>query len=197
MSFFLLQKLDYNNSIIHDQKVDEQLHKTKDDKKDDNEVIINKTLSRYLTIIKEQIDNRLEQWDKLKKNTNPYEYIHTLIPNTKQAVSTLKPISRSFFKMIEICNTLNLLGDLPSEQFNSFHLDEGPGGFIEALVYMRKNPNDKYYGMTLIDDTNYNVPGWKKSKYFLANNPNVIIETGIEQNGDLTRAENLIDCFNK
>jgi len=99
--------------------------------------------------------------------------------------------------MIEICNTLNLLGDLPSEQFNSFHLAEGPGGFIEALVYMRKNPNDKYYGMTLIDDTNYNVPGWKKSKYFLANNPNVIIETGIEQNGDLTRAENLIDCFNK
>jgi len=211
MSFFLLQKLDYNNSI-HEQIHAEQKDITNDNSSDsandnssdsandnssDNEIIINKTLYRYLTIIKEQIDNRLEQWDKLKKNTNPYEYIHTLIPTTKQAVSTLKPISRSFFKMIEICNTLNLLDELPSEQSNSFHLAEGPGGFIEALVYMRKNPNDTYYGMTLIDDNNYNVPGWKKSKFFLSNNPNVIIETGIEKNGDLTRAENLKDCFNK
>jgi len=192
MSFFLLQKSDYNSSMhkhIHAEKL------CKDE--DTNEIIINKTLYKYLTIIKEQIDNRIEQWDKLKKNTNPYEYIHTLIPNTKQSVAIVKPISRSFFKMIEICNTLNLLDELPLEQFTSFHLAEGPGGFIEALLYMRKNPNDKYYGMTLIDDNNYNVPGWKKSRHFLSSNPNVIIETGFEKNGDLTRAENLKDCFNK
>jgi 23S rRNA U2552 (ribose-2'-O)-methylase RlmE/FtsJ len=192
MSFFLLQKKDYNNTMhnhIHGEKL------CKDN--DENQTIINKTLYKYLSIIKEQIDNRLEQWDKLKKNTNPYEYIHTLIPNTKQSVSTVKPISRSFFKMIEICNTLTLLDELQLDQINSFHLAEGPGGFIEALVYMRKNTNDKYYGMTLIDDNNHNVPGWKKSRHFLSNNPNVIIETGIEKNGDLTKAENLKYCFNK
>lgn len=192
MSFFLLQKLEYNNTLHTHINSENLFNKSKSDGK-----IINRTLYKYLGIIKNQIDNRLEQWDKYKKNTNPYEYIHTLIPNTKQSVSTYRPISRSFFKMIEICNTLNILNDLSKDQLNSFHLAEGPGGFIEALVYMRKNTSDKYYGMTLIDDNNYNVPGWKKSKYFLSNNPNVKIETGIEKNGDLTKPENLKDCFNR
>ena len=155
---------------------------------------INKTLYKYLSVVKEQIDVRLEQWDKYKKCTNPYEYIHTIIPNTKQSVSTMKPISRSFFKMIEICQSLSLLDALPTN-CKSFHLAEGPGGFIEALAYMRKNPSDIYYGMTLIDDTNHNVPGWRKSKYFLLNNPNVILETGVDGKGDLMKPENLRYCY--
>jgi len=190
MSFFLLQKTDYN-SDIYKHLLEENIHKN------DNPIIFNKTLYKYLNIIKQQIDDRIEQWDKFKKNTNPYEYIHTLIPNTKQSISTLKPISRSFFKMIEICNTLNLLDNLTMDKITTFHLAEGPGGFIEAIAHMRNNKNDIYYGMTLIDDSNYNVPGWKKTKNFLLNNPNVIIETGIEKNGDLTKAENLKYCFNK
>ena len=162
----------------------------------DPSIVINKTLYKYLSIIKQQIDCRLEQWDKYKKCTNPYEYIHSIIPSTKNSISTIKPISRSFFKMIEICGSMGLLDILPlSDSCKSFHLAEGPGGFIEAMVYMRKNPKDTYYGMTLIDDTNQNVPGWRKSKYFLTNNPNVIIETGIEGNGDLMKANNLKYCY--
>jgi 23S rRNA U2552 (ribose-2'-O)-methylase RlmE/FtsJ len=163
-----------------------------------NDILINKTLYKYLNFIKEQIDCRLEQWDKYKKCTNPYEYIHSVIPNTKQAISTLKPISRSFFKMVEICHSLDVLDLLPPNSCATFHLAEGPGGFIEAMAYMRKNPQDTYYGMTLIDDVNQNVPGWRKSKYFLVNNPNVIIETGCEgSNGDLTKPENLRYCYDK
>jgi 23S rRNA U2552 (ribose-2'-O)-methylase RlmE/FtsJ len=158
------------------------------------DVIINKTLYKYLTYVKEQIDYRVDLWDKYKKYTNPYEYIHSIIPNTKQAVCDLKPISRSFFKMVEICHTLDLLSLLPPVA-KSFHLAEGPGGFIEALAYMRKNPCDTYYGMTLIDDNDQNVPGWRKSRHFLINNPNVRLETGIEGNGDLTKAANLRYCY--
>jgi 23S rRNA U2552 (ribose-2'-O)-methylase RlmE/FtsJ len=161
-----------------------------------NDILINKTLYKYLIFIKEQIDCRIDQWDKYKKYTNPYEYIHSLIPNTKQSISTLKPISRSFFKMIELCHSMYLMDTLPPV-CTTFHLAEGPGGFIEALAYMRKNKDDTYYGMTLIDDINQNVPGWRKSKYFLQNNPNVIIETGIEKNGDLTKPENLRYCYDK
>ena len=160
-----------------------------------DEIFINKTLYKYLKGVKEQIDCRLEQWDKYKKITNPYEYIHSIIPNTKQAVSTLKPISRSFFKMVEVCHTFFLLDTLPADKCKSFHLAEGPGGFIEAMAYMRKNPNDTYYGMTLIDEVNHNVPGWRKSRHFLATNPNVIIEAGVDGTGDLTKAENLRYCY--
>jgi hypothetical protein len=163
---------------------------------DESDILINKTLYKYLSFIKNQIDCRIEDWDKYKKYTNPYEYIHSLIPNTKQAIATLKPISRSFFKMVEICHSMELLELLPPA-CNSFHLAEGPGGFIEAMTYMRKNPLDTYYGMTLLDDSNQNVPGWRKSKYFLNNNPNVIIETGSDGNGDLTNPENLRYCYDK
>ena len=160
----------------------------------DGEIVINKTLYKYLSGVKDQIDCRLEQWDKFKKYTNPYEYIHSIIPNTKQSIATIKPISRSFFKMIEICYSFSLLDTLPGN-CKSFHLAEGPGGFIEALAYMRKNPKDVYYGMTLIDEVNHNVPGWRKTKHFLVNHPNVIIESGIDGTGDLTSSNNLRYCY--
>ena len=207
MCFCLLPTIQ-NNNVIPQIKIENLFlpHKTRlfqlspkasNSNSNNDDIIINKTLYKYLSFVKDQIDCRLEQWDKYKKCTNPYEYIHTIIPNTKQAVSTLKPISRSFFKMVEICHSLELLEALPQEACKSFHLAEGPGGFIEAMVHMRKNSRDTYYGMTLIDDSNHNVPGWRKSRHFLLNNPNVIIETGIEGNGDLSKAENLKYCYDK
>ena len=43
------------------------------------------------------------------------------------------------------------------DPIRSFHLAEGPGGFIEAIQLMRMNTDDTYYGMTLIDKTNSNM----------------------------------------
>jgi 23S rRNA U2552 (ribose-2'-O)-methylase RlmE/FtsJ len=195
MSFLILPSIQCNNDITKHIKMENLCLPYKAAQGSD--ILINKTLNKYLSFIKEQIDCRLEQWDKYKKCTNPYEYIHSIIPNSKQAVATMKPISRSYFKMIEICYSLGLLELLPPAACQTFHLAEGPGGFIEAMTHMRKNPDDTYYGMTLIDEQNQNVPGWRKSKFFLQNNPNVIIETGIEKNGDLMKPENLRYCYDK
>ena len=96
--------------------------------------------------------------------------------------------------MLELCKMFRLLADLPPSACKTFHLAEGPGGFIEALVKLRNNPLDRYYGMTLLDDSDYNVPGWKKSHHFLVQNPNVIIETGLDKKGDLMNPVNLLDC---
>lgn len=160
-------------------------------------VTVNKTLHKYLSILKQQIDECETAWDKYKKYTNPYEFIHTIIPNTRQSICTYKPLSRSFFKMIEMSNMLNILNDFPQDKCKSFHLAEGPGGFIEALVFLRKNKKDEYYGMTLLEESNHNIPGWRKSKGFLYENPNVIIETGADEKGDLMNSMNLIHCYKK
>lgn len=162
----------------------------------DQNIIVSKTLHLYLIRAKENIGKYPTEWDKFKKYTNPYEFIHGIIPGTNHSVSCLKPLSRSFYKMIEICNILNILNDLP-KSINSFHLAEGPGGFIEALLKLRNNRNDNYYGMTLINDTDVNVPGWKKSNNFLLKNENVIIEKGYDQKGDITNPDNLMYCYNK
>ncbi len=154
------------------------------------------SLSKYLSNMKEKIDKNSIDWDNTKKYTNPFEFIHTIVPNKNKSVSKYKPLSRSFFKMIEIMHLLKI--DIDSENpINSFHLAEGPGGFIEALLELRKNKNDKYIGMTLINDSDNNVPGWKKSNIFLSKNKNVIIESGITKDGNLLDILNFKYCFDK
>lgn len=156
---------------------------------------INKTLNIYLNNAKAQIDSRQVEWDRFKKYTNPYEYIHTPVPTAKMAVCKLKPLSRSFYKMIEICKTMRLLDLNDLTPIKTFHFAEGPGGFIEAVAYLRNNTEDKYHGMSLIDDDNPTVPGWKKSQVFLEKTPNVTIERGQSGNGDMLEPDNLRDCF--
>jgi len=156
---------------------------------------INKTLSKYINDAKCHIDNREVEWSKIKKYTNPYEYIHTCIPNTKTSICKLKPISRSFYKMIEISNVMGILDTLPKDNCKTFHFAEGPGGFIEAIAYNRKNNNDRYLGMSLINDNNHSIPGWKKSKLFLETHPNVSIWSGFTKDGDMLKAVNLKQCF--
>ena len=157
---------------------------------------MSKSLYYYLNRTKNQIDNSYDEWDFIKRHTNPYEFIHTNISPGTPATCKLKPLSRSFYKMIEMCVDLSLLQNYNKSNIATFHLAEGPGGFIEALTYLRRNPEDQYYGMTLIDTNDY-VPGWKKSKAFLDNNKNVTIETGISGDGDLLKKDNLIYCYEK
>jgi 23S rRNA U2552 (ribose-2'-O)-methylase RlmE/FtsJ len=154
---------------------------------------INETLREYTHNIKLEINPLLDLWEKNKKYSNPYEFINTNYDTTNMAVCTYKPISRAFFKMIEILNNYNFLFN---ENIKSFHLAEGPGGFIEALKYIRNNDNDIYYGMTLMEG-NRDVPKWDKSTHFLNKSRNVIIEKGIDMTGNLYNIENLEYVYKK
>ena len=42
------------------------------------------SLSFYLKDIKKRIDHQEQKWDIYKRYTNPYEYIHTNIPEKKK-----------------------------------------------------------------------------------------------------------------
>lgn len=174
------------------------------------------SLSQYLNEIKNKLSVREKEWDIYKKYTNTYEYIHTVVPHKKKAVSKYKPLSRSYFKMIELIHTFDLfqihetvppppgftkLAISSSSQMNAihtFHLAEGPGGFIEAIANTRNNTYDVYYGMTIQDDKHDGtIPSWKKSEEFLYSHPNVIIEHGKDGTGNLLSYENFIHCCDK
>ena len=200
MSFFILAKINNFNKQNIDKYIidpDASFNIKMNNDNDNDTISISKSLKIYMDNIKKKINESLVDWDIYKKYTNPYEYIHTIISNsTKISVSKIKPLSRSFYKMIEISNIFNIFDDYTNKSINSFHLAEGPGGFIEAFVYLRKNPADNYYGMTLMSD-NINIPSWKKSKLFLQKNNNINIETGQTKTGDLMRKENLLYCLEK
>jgi|LakMenEpi03Aug12_release.lakeMendotaPanAssembly.Ray.scaffolds.fasta_scaffold174152_2 23S rRNA U2552 (ribose-2'-O)-methylase RlmE/FtsJ len=282
-------------------------------------VLLSQSLYQSLCETKIQIEKNDSGWDNYKKLTNPFEFIHTVVPGYKSQVSKLTPLSRSFYKMIEmstifdLCNNKNYNGNSSSssttnlpvllsdyvhnisnnmfndikdvewfthdnyyydvnynnnnnsssssnssnsssngnsfilknknpfqeinierdagcdmndmnimqvekghtsdtdyyhsdsdsdsneeinKKFKSFHLAEGPGGFIEAVAHLRNNKNDTYYGMTLTS-SDIKCPGWKKSKKFLEENSNVVIERGIDETGNLLSRVNFLHCCSK
>ena len=180
-------------------------------------VFISHSLCNYMNDIKEKISSREKEWDVYKKYTNPYEYIHSIVPQKKKSISKYKPISRSYFKMLEMIFEFKL--DQPISQthlykcnymmrpifdsgmqnaMRTFHLAEGPGGFIEAICNKRNNPLDEYYGMTIIlDESDDNVPAWHKTGHFLSQHPNVTLEYGIDGTGNLLHIENFEYCVQK
>ena len=108
-----------------------------------NDIYVSQSLHHYLSNIKEQINKYNEYWDNYKKITNPYEYIHSHVSEYNISICKYKPLSRSFFKMIEIIDVFGLLNE--KHKINSFHLAEGPGGFIEAFCHKRlKSDKHKY-----------------------------------------------------
>tara|TARA_B100000282_G_C31732291_1_gene491596 strand:- start:139 stop:1320 length:1182 start_codon:yes stop_codon:yes gene_type:complete len=183
MSYYLLPR---SNHIIH-QYIDCI------DTNEKIEPAISTSLAHYLYEIKKKLEVIEKDWDIFKKYTNPFEYVHGIIPYKKKSVSKHKPLSRSYFKMIEIIHTFKIY--FSTESICTFHLAEGPGGFIEAILNVRNNPKDNYIGISLLDDQNDpNIPAWKKSQQFLKDNKNVYIETGNDNTGNILSMDNFIFC---
>lgn len=161
------------------------------DKTFTQEFLINKSLKEYLKNIKTEIDNVQEKWDIVKKVTNKYEYINSCVSfeGVNTSVCSYKPISRSYFKMIEILNNFDLK-IMKYKSIKSFHLAEGPGGFIEAVVKKRQNKNDEYYGMTLMETDN-DIPKWNKITHIMKDNHNINLVFGPKNDGNLYFRHNL------
>ena len=136
-------------------------------------------------------DNKL--WDTAKKLCNNYELIY--LPNKKfkyDSISKYEPLSRAYFKLFEILVDFKLIDNTKILRIGS--LAEGPGGFIEATINYRKRivkTKDDITAITLFS-TNKDIPGWNKSKNFLKKNPNVDINYGKDETGDLYNKDNII-----
>lgn len=148
--------------------------------------------------VKNQIDSIYSQgiWDDYKKITNPYEYIFlSLSRRMSRSVAIRTPLSRSYFKMLELWDGAELGKEIDllvkkDGGLISAHAAEGPGGFIESLHNSYKD-NVKYsQGMTLRSTTR-NIPGWRKTSHFLTRHPTIHITYGKDNTGDLLNIENL------
>lgn len=164
------------------------------DKCSTQEFLINTSLKEYLTNIKAEIDNVQGKWDMIKKVTNKYEYINSCVSfdglrGGNAAVCSYKPISRSYFKMVEILNNFDFKF-MKCKNIKTFHLAEGPGGFIEAILTMRKNKDDVYHGMTLMNNC-VDIPRWNKITNILKENNNIKLIYGPKNDGNLYHRHNL------
>jgi len=153
--------------------------------------------SRTLQSYKNEIDLFYEEgkWDDYKKITNPYEYIFlSWNRRSSRSVTTRQPLSRSYFKMIELWKRLDLDNYLkPTDsKFTSAHAAEGPGGFIEACTVLTERLKWRYesaLAITLRSEAK-NVPGWRKASRFLSYYPQIIIHDGADGTGNILIKEN-------
>ena len=150
----------------------------------------------HLTNLKAQIDALEENgtWELRKKLANPYELVHTYDERKMPICLALpKPLSRSYFKMIEILQITNFFKKLPRIPYiRSAHVCEGPGGFIQAFLEeaVRHNKRvDLSLAMTLRPHQ-AQIPGWKRASTFLKRHPEVVITYGADNTGDIYSLEN-------
>ena len=98
----------------------------------------------------------------------------------------LRPLSRSFFKMVEILTVMDFFKRHP-HKIRSAHVCEGPGGFIEALLHLSGKTIytiESANAMTL-KPTKTNIPGWKRAYHFLKKFPMIEIQYGADETGDI------------
>jgi len=152
--------------------------------------IIDTEILKELIVSKNKInsDKYKKYWDKTKKYSNLYELVY--IPNKtnrKHSISYYKPLSRSYFKLWEIIHDFDLIKS--PTKLNVLCLAEGPGGFMEAIINFRNNPDDCINGITL-KSVNKDIPGWIKSKTFLTKH-NINITYGSDGTGNLYNIDNI------
>ena len=174
--------------------------------------VIDTGLCNSITTAKRDIDRNYKNgdWDYVKTLTNPYEFVFSGskkfagrdIRYIKNNICDYNPLSRSFFKMIEMANVFLLPKVVKNTKaIKTLHLAEGPGGFIEAIIYLRKKyashiqASDYYYGITLNDTDNIpsnDIPNWKKTADFMKREHNFIVTYGTDGTGNLYNKNNII-----
>jgi 23S rRNA U2552 (ribose-2'-O)-methylase RlmE/FtsJ len=143
--------------------------------------------------------DKTELWDLAKRITNPYELISSFSSRIDLPKSTccLRPLSRSFFKMIEILKHLDFFERHKHSKYKSLHICEGPGGFVEAFHHLAESKQkliQNSFAMTL-RSTHTMIPGWRRATKFLQKHENIILLYGPNKTGDIYEPENQQACL--
>lgn len=151
----------------------------------------NELLKNTLCITKNLINNQ-KKWDIAKKFTNEYEFIFSF---NNEGVANINPISRSYFKMIEILIDKNILSNNSNNKsFNTCCLCEGPGGFVQAINDISKQNLyhlPPIHCITLISKEK-KIPNWKLQQL-----NNYKLHFGKDGTGDIYNIENIDDVILK
>lgn len=137
-------------------------------------------------------------WCSIKKLTNNFELVHINSKTKNIGVANYDPISRSYFKLWEMIMDLNII-DLNQDKLDVGNIAEGPGGFVECIINMRKHfsdnhHKDKYTCMTL-KSGQQDIPNWNSACNILNTN-NITITFGADNTGNIYYRKN-IKFFNK
>lgn len=135
------------------------------------------------------------QWELLKKMVNPYEIVYTHEhPAFHPSLAVIKPLSRSYFKMLEMLDVLGFYDRIPKkiQKIRTAHIAEGPGGFIQAIVDTMDRHSKLHAVATAmtLKPVDSRVPGWRRATAFLQRHRHVKLHYGADGTGDIYVPEN-------
>lgn len=145
-------------------------------------------LRNELNSTKSKIDRYYSEWESVKKIIHDYEYIY-YSSYRKKNISSVAPVSRSYFKFREIFYDFNM----KIENINTVcNLAEAPGGFIESLIHLLNSKKITIYANSLLS-SDKSIPIWNnKIKRYKINTL-----YGIKNNGDICDFTNIISMIKK
>lgn len=157
--------------------------------------------SNILIDVKKKLDKSHynTHWSSFKEYVNKYERVF-MTSNHKhnRSIAMYVPLSRSYFKLWELLYDFKLLEKDTTRKIKTAHLAEGPGGFVEATCNYRSSHSpssvvvdDVYFGITLIEKDDQEVPDWKKSRHILQQYPQIRLHYGLDNTGNLYKIENI------
>jgi len=143
-------------------------------------------LRNELNSTKSKIDRYYTEWESVKKIIHDYEYIY-YSSYRKKNISSVAPVSRSYFKFREIFYDFNM----KIENINTVcNLAEAPGGFIESLIHLSKGKKITIYANSLLSNDK-SIPMWNnKIKRYKINTL-----YGKKNNGDICDFHNIISMI--
>lgn len=152
---------------------------------------------KELEVMKKNIEKYEEAhiWELAKKMANPYECIYTQDDSHfHPSLCIYRPLSRSFYKMIEMLSVSRFFQDLPktTQKIRSAHVAEGPGGFIQAFLEMAEKQKKIVSSATAITlkPRDSHTPGWRRASSFLQKHPEIILHYGVDESGDIYQKGN-------
>jgi len=143
----------------------------------DGEIIVFNKLLKVLNTTKRMIDDNPYKWNRCKKYINNYEYIYTS-SFSKKNICLKKPISRSYFKILEILKRFKI-----DRISNVDCIAEAPGGFIEYFNELGCSIN----AISLISNDS-SIPHWNNN---ILQNSNINILSGLDNTGDIYKLLNI------
>lgn len=144
-------------------------------------------LKTELNKTKSRIDNHIHEWERAKKQIHDYEYVY-YSSYRKKNISSISPVSRSYFKFREIYFEYNIHIENNSKICT---LAEAPGGFIQSIIHLLpENTHVKIMANSLVSNDK-SIPTWNNTiKRF-----NIEFIYGRNNNGDLCDFINLLSMI--
>lgn len=203
-----IQNFKYNNKLSSIENIKQLSFKIKEQLINNASYYLDKINIEKLTILndtKKLTHHNIHKWNKYKMYSNDYELIYNSKSNIK-SLALKEPVSRSYFKMIEIINDIPTIKSMvtQTDKLRTFHIAESPGGFIEAFIDIRHNnltsktnmvsngDCDLHYTISLMNELN--IPTWTSplTKKMLSDYSNYIkILTGIHGDGNILNIDNI------